>query len=90
MCGEDKQMGAGLERGCSTMGVTRAGTQGLHDKAGSSAFHRGTGRALGVGGDRSRRPHLMPLYVRIAELPGTPPHCGMGQMSLSISEKKFF
>ena len=34
MFGVDKQMGSGLERGCAMVGVTRAGTQGLHNMPG--------------------------------------------------------
>ena len=39
----DKQMGAGLERGCATVGVTWAGTQGLHKTPGSAPSMQGWG-----------------------------------------------
>lgn len=44
----DKQMGAGLERGCAMVRVTRAGTQGLHNMPGSAPSMQGWGGGLGT------------------------------------------
>ena len=43
----DKQMEAGLERGCATVGVTWAGTQGLHKTPGSAPSMQGWGGGRG-------------------------------------------
>ena len=91
----DKQMEAGLERGCATVGVTWAGTQGLHKTPGSAPSMQGWGGGgaghlcVREGPQQIATSHVPP--VRVAQPLCTSPHRGGGrQMSLSTSERRFF
>lgn len=88
----DKQMGAGLKRGCATVGVTRAGTQGLHNTPGSAPSmqgYRGPGHLCVRGGQQQIATSHDPS-VRVAQPCPSPHRWGGRQMSLGTSEGRFF